>query len=230
MLLGSEIKATVGIEDNPLNPSDISASKANEPIPKNIYKFVECITKSDRQFNAVTDFGETCKEASEREKKVNLSLCQDIAFINSNGEEKMPKRVGLGFTVYNIWRANFRMLNRYGHSISYEKNLEIDSDWGERIQSMGDNPYTPFPTNIVPGIFTQAADNVDFNLDNLDGKDSVHITSLVLCQHYRAWEFFPNIPIRKKGKKRRSVDFVVADFSITEQAQVQELNQSFRAT
>ena len=49
MLLRSEIKATVGIEDNPLNPSDISATKASELIPKTLYKFVEWITKSDSQ-------------------------------------------------------------------------------------------------------------------------------------------------------------------------------------
>ena len=77
---------------------------------------------------------------------------------------------------------------------------------------MGDNPYTAIPTNIVPGIFTQAAaDNADFNLDNLDGKDSVHITSLVLYQDKTATiepgNFLPNIPMRKKGQKRRSIDF-----------------------
>ena len=126
----------------------------------------------------------------------------------------MPKHVGLGFTVHNIWRVKelVRMLNRHGHSISYEKILEIDSDWCERIQSMGDNPYTAIPTNIVPGIFTPAAsDNADFNLDNLDGKDSVHIKSLVLYQDKTATiepeNFLPNIPIRNKGKKRCSVDF-----------------------
>ena len=126
----------------------------------------------------------------------------------------MPKHVGLGFTVHNIWRAKelVCMLNRHGHSISYEKVLEIDSDWGEGIQSMDDNLYTAIQTNTVPGIFTQAAaDNADFNLDNLDRKGSVHITSLVLYQDKTATielgNFLPNIPIRKKGKKRRSVDF-----------------------
>ena len=126
----------------------------------------------------------------------------------------MPKHVGPGFTVHNIWCAKelVRMLNRHGHSISCEKILEIDSGWGERIQSMGDNLYTAVPTNIVPRIFTQAAaDNADFNLDNLDGKDSVHITSLVLYQDKTATiepgNFLANILIRKKGKKRRSVDF-----------------------
>ena len=126
----------------------------------------------------------------------------------------MPKHVGLDFTVSNIWHTKelVRMLNRHGHSISYGKILEIDSDWGERIQSMGDNPYTAIPTNIVPGIFTQAAaDDADFNLENLDGKDSVHVTSLVLYQDKTATiepgNFPPNILMRKKGKKRRSVDF-----------------------
>ena len=95
MLLRSEIKATVGIEDNPLNPSDISASKASELIPKNLYKFFEWITKSDGQFNAMTDFGETYKEASEIEKRLTLSLCQDIVFINSNGEKKCQNMLDL---------------------------------------------------------------------------------------------------------------------------------------
>ena len=39
------------------------------------------------------------------------------------------------------------------------------------------------PSNIVEGVSTQAAaDNADFNINNLDGKDSVHITSVVLYQ------------------------------------------------
>ena len=119
--------------------------------------------------------------------------------------KKLSKHVGPGFTVHNIWRAKelVRMLNPHSHSISYEKILEIDSDWGERIQSMGNNPYTAIPTNIIPGIFTQAAaDNADFNLDNLDGKDLVHITSLVLYQDktttIEPGNFLPNIPIERK--------------------------------
>ena len=90
--------------------------------------------------------------------------------------------------------------------------LEIGSDWNERIQSMGDYPHTAIPTNIVPGIFTQAAaDNADFNSDNLNGKDAVHIKSLVLYQGQTATiepgNFLPNIPTRKKGQKRCSIDF-----------------------
>ena len=48
---------------------------------------------------------------------------------------------------------------------------------------MGDNPYTAIPVNIVPRVFLQVtADNTDSNLDYLDGKDLVHITSLALYQ------------------------------------------------
>ena len=49
------------------------------------------------------------------------------------------------------------------------------------MESVDGNPYTAIPSNIVDGVFTQAAaHNADFNINNLDGEDSVHITSVVL--------------------------------------------------
>ena len=48
---------------------------------------------------------------------------------------------------------------------------------------MGDNPYTAIPVNIVQRVFLQVtANNTDCNLDYLDRKDLVHISSLVLYQ------------------------------------------------
>ena len=105
--------------------------------------------------------------------------------------------------VRNTWRAKelVWILNRHDHCISYEKSLEIDSDWGERIQSMGANPYTAIPANIILRVFLQAtADNTDSNLDNLDGKDLVHITSLALYQD-KAASIEPGNHIPEEEKK-----------------------------
>ena len=97
----------------------------------------------------------------------------------------MPKQVGLAFIVHHIWHAkNFvTLLNRHGHCISYDALKHIDTEWAEMMESVDCNPHTVIPSNIVEGVFTQAAaDNADFNINNLDGKDSVHITSVVLYQ------------------------------------------------
>ena len=49
--------------------------------------------------------------------------------------------------VPNTWCAEEFVCSskRHDHCISYEKILGMDSDWGERIQSMGNNPYTEIP-------------------------------------------------------------------------------------
>ena len=123
----------------------------------------------------------------------------------------MPKHVGLALTVHHIWRARnlVTLLNRQGHCISYDALKRIDTIWAETMESVDGNPHTVIPINTVDGVFTQAAaNNADFYINSLDGKDSVHITSVVLYK-----EKFQTITCHfgrifglDKIKRRRSIN------------------------
>ena len=180
------MKEAQGLIDCALDLQDVNNDKAKELIPAMFYKFVEWLTSSERTFSRDFDFSdESVSKQVKQTERTNLSIRQDLIFANSSEEKRMPKHVGPAFSVQHIWRAKnlVRLLNRYGHCISYDALKRIDTEWAEMIESVDCNPYTVIPSNIVERVVTQAAaDNADFNINNLDGKDSVHITSVVLYQ------------------------------------------------
>ena len=123
----------------------------------------------------------------------------------------MPKHVGLALTVHHIWRAKnlVTLLNRHVHCISYDALKRIDTIWAGMMESVDGNPYIVIPSNIVDGVFTQAAaDNADFNINNLDGKDSVHLTSVVPYQEksHTITDHFGRNFDPDKIKSRRSIN------------------------
>ena len=75
------------------------------------------------------------------------------------------------------------LLNRLGHSISYDEVVKLEKSFVEQtLSDQGDNNLA-IPTNISPGTFVQAAAcNLDFNEQTLDGKNTTHVTTLVLYQ------------------------------------------------
>ena len=77
------------------------------------------------------------------------------------------------------------------------------------MESVDGNPYIVIPSSIVDRVFNRAeADSADFNINNLDCKDSVHITSVVLYQEKSqtiADHFGRNFNL-DKIKRRRSIN------------------------
>ena len=85
----------------------------------------------------------------------------------------MPKHVGLALSDNHIWRAKIlvTLLNKHGH----DALKRTDTEWADMMESVDCNPYTVIPSNIVEGVFTQAAaNNVNFDINNLDGKHCAH--------------------------------------------------------
>ena len=183
LILRSEMKGCSGLDCNPVNPSDINNELAKSLIPKALLRFIKWLVSPEKQVHPQEEMSD--ETTSEQTERTMLSICQDLIFANSAGEKKMPKHIGLASTVQHIWRAKslVTMLNRHGHCISYDSLKRIDTKWANMMKSVDDNPYAVIPSNIQSGVFTQAAaDNADFNINNLDGKDSVHVTSVVLYQ------------------------------------------------
>jgi hypothetical protein len=75
------------------------------------------------------------------------------------------------------------MLNRMGHSSSYDDVEAIDTSLAHEILARSEVHGVVVPSNISPGVFVQVAgDNNDINEETLDGKSTTHATTLVLYQ------------------------------------------------
>ncbi|MEW8548445.1 MAG: hypothetical protein AB2693_33500, partial [Candidatus Thiodiazotropha sp.] len=92
-----------------------------------------------------------------------------------------PKHIGLGVTIKHMTGSKelIRILNRFGHCISYADLIKLDKGFVEQNLSDFDENDTTVPSNILPGIFVQAAaDNLDFNEETLDGKKILRMQQL----------------------------------------------------
>ncbi|KAK3917998.1 Sialidase [Frankliniella fusca] len=121
-----------------------------------------------------------------------LSLAQDIIFIAGGGRKLTPKHIGLGITLHKETRNKslVQLFNRAGHCISYDQVLQFDTALAEKtLETVDTASGVVIPANLKqePGRTSLAllhltADNVDIQLDTLDGKKSFHGTQLVAFQ------------------------------------------------
>lgn len=109
----------------------------------------------------------------------------DLHDLISDGD-LTPKHVALAQSIHHYTRSKFliALLNRLGHSISYTTLTRLDNQvLTHTVESSGDS--IPVPSNIVPnsGLFIHGAiDNDDFNEETYDGKETTHVTAMVLYQ------------------------------------------------
>ena len=92
------------------------------------------------------------------------------------------------------------MLNRQGHSISYDEVQREDTSWANRQL---DENYIVIPSNIKPGIFTHAsADNWNQATDSVTGKH-LDIVNMVLFQDsITQSENFGDVEVADRTRKR----------------------------
>ena len=113
-----------------------------------------------------------------------LSIGQDIIFA-CNKSVLTPKHIGLGVTVKRLTGSKevVKLLNSFGHSISYDEVIKLEKSFVQHTLLDRDEGNAAIPSNIVAGKFVEAAaDNLGFNEQTLDGKNTTHATTLVLCQ------------------------------------------------
>ena len=119
------------------------------------------------------------------ERKI-IMLAQDILHCSSHGKIKTPKHVSLGVAVRHMTGSKdlITLLNRIGHSSSYDEVQAIDRSLAKGISMRAEEMGVVLPSNICPGSFVQlAADNNDLREETIDGKQTTHATTVVLYQH-----------------------------------------------
>ena len=74
------------------------------------------------------------------------------------------------------------MLNRFGHGISYEQVLEIETILAEK-EIERDESGIILPRNVQPNVFsTFCWDNIDLLEETFTGKGTTHCTNRILIQ------------------------------------------------
>ena len=103
------------------------------------------------------------------------------------------------------------MLNRMGHCCSYDDVEVRDTSLAQEVLAKSEMFGVVVPSNIIPGIFVQAAgDNNDINVETLDGKSTTHATTLVLYQQGK----FGQLPERRrKTLDKTSIQQTLLEFS-----------------
>ena len=106
---------------------------------------------------------------------------QDIVHSGSHGKVKTPKHMAVCHLTGS--KQIIKILYRMGHCASYDTVEMIDTALAREILAKTEAEGVAIPSNIAPGSFIQfAADNNDINEETLDGKQTTHVTTLVVYQ------------------------------------------------
>lgn len=188
-----------GINIQPVDVNELSPCNAKVLLPDELYRFLSIvISNQDPLYSVIGDSDE---------RRI-LAIGQDMIYATSHGEIKTPKHIGLAMSVRHMTGSKqlIRMLNRFGHSCSYDDIEVVDTSLALEIIARTENLGVVIPSNIRPGVFVQAAgDNNDINEETLDGKHTTHATTLVL---YQRQPYGPNpkpVIHSNQKEKRRSL-------------------------
>ena len=134
-----------------------------------------------------------CEDGEGEDERVNvdencqrlvLSLAQDLLYNVSKGRMKTPKHVALPIAVKNLTGSKevITLLNRYGHGISYDQVLEIETALAESHMEAQEHGVI-IPKVICANVFsTFCWDNIDLLEETLSGRGTTHCTNGIVVQ------------------------------------------------
>ena len=128
--------------------------------------------------------GETCL-SPEKEFDLRIeSLTADSVFCTSRGAVRPLKHqiLGMGLSSITGSKTAISILNRLGHSLSYNnvKRLETDFCYTFRVSGQSVPDGILLDSSSCAGL---AWDNYDANTDSLDGKNSLYTTVSIIYQN-----------------------------------------------
>ena len=204
-IIKSDVSTCKGIITKPPNASDISLAKCKSVIPESLYQLLRLIISKPEKDEELAK--STCTNKAD-ERRI-LMLAQDIVFCASHSQAKMPKHVGLGMTLRHLTGSKqlITMLNRMGHCCSYDDVEVLDTSLAQEVLAKSEMFGVVIPSNIIPGIFVQAAgDNNDINEETLDGKSTTHATTLVLYQQGQFGQLPERTTYADHSERRKTLD------------------------
>ena len=171
MILHKQLAAAPGLATWPPSVEDICEDVVSDMIPSQLKKFLSWTILGDDNL------------ADESTSRRIFAIGQDLMYTASRGHTMTPKHVALANALHHNGSSKdlLTMINRFGHCISHDQVLRINTAVCNQIQDAGDDVI--IPAGIQPGTFTQiAADNNDLLEATLDGRDTTHCTNMVVIQ------------------------------------------------
>ena len=91
-----------------------------------------------------------------------MAVRQDLIYSVSKGRVKTPKHVSLVMTIKNLTGSSqvVTILNRFGHTISYNELLELESALAQKQVKKKEKEGVFLPSNILPNVFTTFAGTI----------------------------------------------------------------------
>ena len=102
-LIGRNLfKDTLGIQHQPLDPSDVTLEKAEELIKDEMYSFLYWILSSNSPTDNDLIDKSSIRESNNSLHRYILSLGQDLVYMSSKGETRTPKHIGLSVRCHKM--------------------------------------------------------------------------------------------------------------------------------
>lgn len=111
------------------------------------------------------------------------SICSDLIFVINKGKIRPSKHLTLGLAVKSITNSKklLTILNRYGHTISYNTAEEIETEM--TYSHTAKDSIIPPGIQPMGGLHTHVAfDNFDRFVDTCGGKNTLHDTVGIIYQ------------------------------------------------
>lgn len=188
----------------PWPPCATDLKEVNVALPPVVYNLLAWILTEDKENRPI----ENSKRATINDPNVHrliLSLGQDLLYNISKGRQKTPKHIALPITVKNLTGCKevITLLNRFGHGISYEQVLAIETGLAEK-QLEAEEQGVVLPSTVQPNVFSMFCwDNIDLLEETLSGKGTSHCTNGIIVQRQVAWCEPPPSQQRQDRRGRR---------------------------
>lgn len=179
----------------PILPSDLSVNQF--PVPECLHRFFMGLLTSNPDMT----------NPSPRVQMLLQSFSQDLIYAATCGKTKPPKQILLSYGVKTL-SGNVevvRMLNRFGHGVSYSQLEENDTALCLQKLAANVNQMTILPETSRPNVFTNLAwDNIDRLEETLTGGGTTHRVNGIGVQSKVFGPYLPpaQLPSILKHKQR----------------------------
>lgn len=184
----------------PWPPYSTTINEENTSVPTVVYYLLAWILSEDGE-------GEDEKvNVDENCQRLVLSLAQDLLYNVLKGRMKTPKHVALPIAVRNLTglKEVITLLNRYGHGISYDQVLEIETALAESHIEAQEHGVI-LPKVICANVFsTFCWDNIDLLEETLSGRGTTHCTNGIVVQRQVMGCALPPAVPQKRAIRRRT--------------------------
>ena len=99
--------------------------------------------------------------------------------------KEYPLQIAVGLYLHQQYRSKkiVKFFNSLGMSVEYNRLLRLENEIGNSVLQSSTNSNFFIPQNLIANKFIFfAVDNLDFNEDTSDGKNTLHATAMVVYQ------------------------------------------------